>query len=337
MPAADGIAATVRIEPEKFSWHDAPWNTLTRDLTRLPHALLLHGQPGLGKNEFALRLAQFLLCQKPLSEKQACGVCKSCELFRSGSHPDLLRIEPLEDSKNILVDQVRAVIEFVSLKPHTAVHRVVLITPAEAMNVNAANSLLKVLEEPPAGCVLILVAAHLSRVSVTIRSRCRRVAFSAPPLPEALEWLTAKTRPDAAEVLLGLAGGAPLAALTFAGDGYAERHTQLLEDLAALVGGGTDPVTHAERWKMLGPEDCLEWLHRFLTNSIRQNISVPSQQRLTCQLLKNGKSFSISIIDLFNFIDKVSIVKRQIGTGVDETLALEELLIRWCEMTSIAA
>jgi DNA polymerase-3 subunit delta' len=332
----EDLAIAARIEPEKYFWHDTRWAALTRDLTRLPHALLLHGQAGLGKNAFALRLARFLFCPEHTDDKQACGACQSCMLFRAGNHPDLMRVGPQEDSSNILVDQVRGIVEFLSLKPHMAAHKIVIISPAEAMNVNAANSLLKILEEPPAGCLLILVATHLSRVSVTIRSRCMRMACSAPPLSEALAWLRSQpVKPNQVEALLALAGGAPLTALTFADEGYADNQARFLGDLAALA-QGRDLVVCAERWKVLGTESCLAWLHRFMVSAIRSQASSLPQGFVAIQFLSIGKSFSLSIIDLFKFIDKISIARRQLGTGVDETLMLEELLIHWCEMTSIA-
>ena len=338
MPKVDeDVVVVPRIEPERYSWHRVPWTTLTSDLTRLPHALLLHGQAGLGKNAFAMRLAQALLCRSPTEDTQACGKCQSCVLFRSGNHPDFLRVEPLEDSNRILVDQVRDVIEFLAFKPHTATRKIVVISPAEAMNVNAANSLLKVLEEPPAGTLLILVAAHLSRVSVTVRSRCTRVAFNPPPLPEALTWFRSQSvKPDEAEALLALAGGAPLAALTFATEGYAENHLRLSADLTALAQRRSDPVACAERWKGIGAQNCLEWLHRFTVSQIRSHAGSSTHDINMVQFLSETKSYAITIIDLHKFIDSVSIAKRQLGTGMDETLVLEDLLIRWSEMTVTA-
>ncbi|HKQ30191.1 MAG TPA: DNA polymerase III subunit delta', partial [Burkholderiales bacterium] len=259
MPSADETAvAATPVEPQNLPWHEAQWSTLTRDIGRLPHALLLHGQPGIGKDAFASRLAQSLLCQQRQSDGEACGRCRSCALYRVGNHPDVLRIAPLEDSSTIVVDQVRGVLDFVSLKAHTASHKVVVISPAHAMNVNAANSLLKVLEEPPSGCVLILVASHLSRVPMTVRSRCVRVLFQAPPAPQALTWLSGRTpKTPELETWLSNVGGAPLAALASAQAQGEDHRSQWLADLAALAGGKADPVRCAERWKSSGTEQSL--------------------------------------------------------------------------------
>jgi DNA polymerase III subunit delta' len=337
MPRADdAVVVAPAAEPQVLPWHDAQWSTLTRDLARLPHALLLHGQAGIGKDAFASRLVQFLLCLNRHADEQACGRCHSCTLFRAGNHPDFVRIAPLEDSSTIVVDQIRGVIEFLSLKAHTASHKIVVVSPAQAMNVNAANSLLKVLEEPPPESLLILVASHLSRVPMTIRSRCVRMLFQAPPLPQATAWLGSQAvKTPALETWLSHAGGAPLAALALAREQGEDQRPQLQADLAALATGKADPVRCAERWKSIGTEQCLEWLYRFVVDAVR--LQHPSAAGGTVTTIPNlPQTLSISFIDLFLFLDSISTAKKQLGTGLDETLALEDLLIRWCEMTARA-
>ncbi len=330
--ADDDVTTAVRLEPQSYPWQQANWATLTRDLARLPHALLLHGQAGLGKNAFAQRLARWLLCQDRRGA-DACETCRGCLLFRVGNHPDLLLIEPEEEGKGILVDPVRGVVDFLSLTPHLAAYKIVIITPAEAMNINAANSLLKILEEPPAGSLLILVASHLARVAVTIRSRCTRVGFSAPASSEALSWLRAQAvTPPVAQAALTFAGGAPLAALASASSGAIADGDKLLTDLTTLARRAGDPVVCAERWKKLGTAASLIWLQRFLIEQLRSQVSASDQVRIELSMPTSGKTLSIMIIDLFNFIDMVSIAIRQLGTGIDETLMLEELLIRWSEI-----
>ncbi|HSW52736.1 MAG TPA: hypothetical protein VLG93_05865, partial [Sulfuricaulis sp.] len=136
--------------PERYPWHGALWSALARQFEQLPHALLLQGRPGLGKHDFAVQLAQALLCEQA-RDGMACGQCHCCRLFAAGTHPDLAGVGLVEDAKSIAVDQIRALGDFLSLRPHTAARKVVIISPAEAMNINAANSLLKLLEEPPLG------------------------------------------------------------------------------------------------------------------------------------------------------------------------------------------
>src|SRR5690606_31515541 len=154
----------------------------------LPHALMLRGPAGTGKAHFALALAQMLLCEKPLAQV-ACGRCKTCHLIKAGSHPDLLLVEPEEAGKAIKVDQVRHLVEFASRKAQFSGYRVVVICPAEAMNPNASNALLKSLEEPGEKTLLALVSHQVSGVLPTIRSRCQVVEFPVPPRAPALTWL----------------------------------------------------------------------------------------------------------------------------------------------------
>lgn len=321
MAGTDGEAAAIRIEPQAYGWHAASWSMLTRDPARLPHALLLYGQAGLGKKAFALRLARHLLCQHK-SGDTACGECQGCQLFRVGNHPDLLCVGPQEESVSILVDQIREVVEFLAFKPHIAKRKIVIIAPAEAMNVNAANALLKSLEEPPPGALLILVATHLSRLPMTIRSRCTRVVFSPPPRAEALAWLRPQVSPAAAEALLEQVGGAPLAAAAMAQGDSLALHAKFASEFSQLATGKMDPVLCAERWKVQGSELCLEWMHRY-TATLIARVSVTEDEILP-----------ISIIDLFTFLDNVSISRRQLGTGVDEGLLLENLLVKWCEFNA---
>jgi DNA polymerase-3 subunit delta' len=186
--AADDNAVSARIEVQEYPWHADLWNTIAQDLTRMHHALLLHGQAGLGKEAFALRLARAALC----NDRQgvdACGTCRSCALFAAGTHPDFLYVRPQDDSDSILVDQIRPVTEFFSLKAHISPRKVVVVSPADTMNVSAANSLLKILEEPPAGSMLMLVATQLARMAATVRSRCMRLTLSPPPRDAARAWL----------------------------------------------------------------------------------------------------------------------------------------------------
>jgi DNA polymerase-3 subunit delta' len=316
---------------EVYPWHDGLWISLTRDLARLPHALLLHGQAGLGKQIFARRLAHSLLCLEPDSALAACGRCKSCQLFAVGNHPDFQLIAPLEDSRTITVDQIRALAEFAAFRPHTAARKVVIIAPAEAMNLNAANSLLKVLEEPPAGSFLILVTSQRARLPATIRSRCTHILFSAPDRAQALAWLKSSGGdPQGREVLLGQASGAPLLAAEYARTGLLTQREQFLRDAAALRAGRETPLACAARWKGQGAM-ALAWLYGFVADLIRLTLA-GDQDGLTnpdqfsqLQILKN----SINLNELYVFLDAVSEAKNLLTGPLDELLLLEDILIRW--------
>jgi DNA polymerase-3 subunit delta' len=316
---------------EIYPWHDGLWASLTRDLARLPHALLLHGQAGLGKQGFARRLALNLLCLEPDSAHAACGRCKNCQLFAAGNHPDFQLITPLEDSRTIIVDQIRALAEFVAFRPHTAARKVVVIAPAEAMNLNAANSLLKVLEEPPAGSFLILVTSQRARLPATIRSRCTHILFSAPERAQALAWLKSSGgNQQGIELLLEQARGAPLLAAEYARTGWLAQREQFLRDVTALRAGRETPLACAARWKGQGAA-ALAWLYGFVADLIRITLA-DDQTGLTnpdqfsqLQILEK----SINLNELYVFLDAVSEAKNLLTGPLDELLLLEDILIRW--------
>ena len=159
---------------------------------RLPHSLLLLSAPGLGAEQLANWICALALCESMGS--RPCGVCASCLLLRSDSHPDahLVRIE--EDAQQIKVDQVRALIESLSLKSYRGGYKVGVIEGAEALNANGANAFLKTLEEPTADTVLIIIARPSHRLPATIASRCLRLALAPPPTEVAIAWLEAHAR-----------------------------------------------------------------------------------------------------------------------------------------------
>ncbi|MDH5185259.1 MAG: DNA polymerase III subunit delta', partial [Gammaproteobacteria bacterium] len=177
-----------------FPWQAQTWSSL---ITRhrkghLPHAILLTGINGLGKSLFAKALAEALLCESANEDGQACGQCRSCQQMQAQGHPDFKAIEPEEGKKQIGVDQCRRLASFLSLTSHYGRYRVVVLQPADAMNEASANSLLKTLEEPPEGGVLILISDRPQSLLPTIRSRCQQIVFTPPDRDSAHAWLTQK-------------------------------------------------------------------------------------------------------------------------------------------------
>jgi len=241
-------------------WNDGLFESLRRRTGRLPHALLIHGARGTGKLALAERIAQFLLCEAADPARKPCGACEGCRWFAAGSHPDFRRLEPealapqppaepeegepaakrAKPSIEIKIEQVRDLAGFLNVGSHRGRLRVALAHPAEDMNANAANALLKGLEEPPAGAVFLLVSHRPARLLPTIRSRCVALPVSIPPRDVALKWLAEQAVNDAGR-WLAYAGGAPLLALDYAGK--AELLDRLLERPA--------PVTNRDELEML--------------------------------------------------------------------------------------
>jgi DNA polymerase III subunit delta' len=269
-------------------WNQSILDSLAKRLDRLPHAILLYGPQGVGKLSLAERAAQLLLCE---GSRQPCDKCDACRWFLAGNHPDFRRLEPealakepvepdeepkarkaKQPSIEIKVDQVRELADFLYIGSHRGKLRVALVHPAEHMNENAANALLKGLEEPPAGAVFILVSHRPAQLLPTIRSRCVSIPVPIPPREAALGWLAKEGVEDAAR-WLAYAGGAPLRAVDYAECGPAALVPvdvrEALEPLAealqktaldrALIAFGLPPKYQTTS-SAVAPEKAREWL-----------------------------------------------------------------------------
>jgi DNA polymerase III subunit delta' len=244
-------------EYKYLSWHSSAWGQLWSGASGLPHALLLTGPEGIGKGRFAIALAARLLCESP-TENSACGKCSSCHWLIADTHPDFRHVIPAADaeaddagsdtgkkgSRQIVIDQIRDLEDFVFVGSHRNGARVVVVEPAEAMNFAAQNSLLKILEEPPSSVYFILISSLWRRLLPTIRSRCRTMALTRPTLVEAKAWLEGQDR--RAVEILPLVGYAPLLAVTESERG---RDAILLGVMGTLAEPGRDPLALASRWQ----------------------------------------------------------------------------------------
>ncbi len=245
-------------------WLDAICTDLSTriDSGRFGHAPLIHGPAGTGKTALGEWLARRLLCLSPAAG-QPCAQCKACRLIDSGTHPDLFVVAVAEDKRSIEVDQVRNLSERLQLTASLGAHRVGLIAAADAMNQNAANALLKTLEEPPAGAWLILLSQRPARLAATVRSRCQPLALQPPPESVGLAWL-AEACPDAApnsrRAALALCGGAPLAAREMLDSGGLESGMAILADLS-----GQRAFTEILKTWQSDPAATWQWLARWLS------------------------------------------------------------------------
>jgi DNA polymerase III subunit delta' len=211
---------------------------------RLGHAWLVSGISGIGKLQFVRFLARSLLCQQPLQDR-ACERCNACHLFDKGSHPDWFLLQP--PKRLIVVDQIREAIDFANNTSQRGGYKILCVDPAEAMNLNAANALLKLLEEPPTGTLLFLLSQQPGLLLATLRSRCQRLLMPTPSTAQARAWLEARGCSTNAARLLQKAGGAPLRALAMSETGLLAEHDSVLQCVQELLAGSSAPIQAARK------------------------------------------------------------------------------------------
>ena len=318
-----------------FDWQRSNWQNLTtsHQNKRLGHGLLFHGAAGIGKNAFAIEFAHWLMCEQPLADK-ACGECKSCQLIQADSNPDLLGLYPEEEGKAIKVDQIRELIQKVSLTSHGSGYRVIIISPADALNINASNSLLKTLEEPPANTVLILISDTPSKLMATIRSRTQMVRFDLPREEQSLAWLNQKNVDNAA-LLLKLSAGAPLAAAVMDKDEGLAVRNKLFTDWQALATGNADALESAAMWvkdgfKVLGNLP-LNWVSSWLTDMIRclQGGNMETMSNLDYAQTLQKLAGQVDLKSMYGLLDRLNDTIRLSDTPANQLMLIEGLLLHW--------
>jgi len=319
---------------EAFPWQQALWQQLA-GRTQHAHAYLLHGPQGIGKRALAERLMALLLCQRP-ANLQACGQCKSCLLLAAGSHPDNYVLEPEEADKPIKVDQVRDLVSFVVQTAQLGGRKVVLIEPVEAMNINAANALLKSLEEPSGDTVLLLVSHQPSRLLPTIKSRCVQQACPLPDATQSLAWLS-KALPECDEQerleLLSLAAGSPLAAVSLQAQGVREQRALVVDGVKKLLKQQQSPSQLAEAWNAIPLLLLFDWFCDWSNLILRYQLTEDEEglglndMRKVVQYLAQ-KSGQGKVLEIQDWI----LAQRQKVLGkanLNRVLLLEALLASW--------
>ena len=203
----------------------------------LRHAYLLTGPAGVGRRTLALRLAQALNCQTPIAPGVPCRACRICRQIEAGQHPDLLIIRKPADKHDIIIDQIREVSKFLSLKPYMAAYKVVMILNFEDANQNSQNALLKTLEEAPGFAVLLLTAENGEQLLPTIVSRCEILRLRPMRVQAVSDFLSARgVDPEKSRLLAHLSGGCPGYALRLSTeDKTLAFRAEKLDDLRKLL------------------------------------------------------------------------------------------------------
>lgn len=334
--ATDIVHDTVPLH-EKFPWHTALEQKLVQALQKnhLPHALLLSGIAGLGKQHFAHTFARLVLCQQAQKTEVCCEVCHACHLTKAGSHPDLMSVVPEQPGQAIKIDQIREVTHFVQETALQNGYRVIIIHPAHTMNMYAANALLKTLEEPTPQTLMILVCDQTDRLPATILSRCQKIIFSKPDTASALMWLKEKIADDQVqyERLLTIADGAPLKALQLVQQDIFKHREKLFQSLYSLAKKTIDPVTVAHEWH---DEDAFLLLH-LLQSWLRDIFRLMTVQHTVALVNEDYRSQltelcrKISLLGLQKYLNQVRDTYAHLvqGLNLNKSLWMEALLIGW--------
>jgi DNA polymerase-3 subunit delta' len=276
-----------------YPWQQQTWQLLQQSRARqsLAHAFILSGVHGVGLFEFSQQVSAWLLCHQP-SEQGACGACKSCQLWLAQSHPDYRLLEQITDEKTgktsqvIKVDQVRQLVEFLNKSAQLNGYRVAIIHRAENLNVNAANSLLKTLEEAGTNTVIMLITEQPLMLLPTIRSRCQQLSLAVPEKAQAQAWLQTqlKTSIDT-ELLLALSEGAPLAALALQDAPWFLARKALAQNMLDVMQKKHSALQISQQWhKQLKPEDVLNAIQLVLADvllvKLNQNHAIKNSDLL---------------------------------------------------------
>lgn len=331
-------------------WNQTLWQRLTKDLSQAPQALLLSGIKGLGKRQLATQYASLLL--------------GADEVFYHGNHPDchvlmaqnkllegqllsdyaLRYIEPIKGKAKpktvITVAQIRKLITQITQHAQMSGQKVIIIDGADKMNNNAANALLKTLEEPVSKTSFILVCDAIERLPATIKSRCVVIPMRAPDAEIGLQWLSQQTNDAAAKSYLSMAGRAPLAALELSKNETIVTIREIFTSLNGLLARHKTPLDTAKDWQAFPAKEVADMLQKLLVDAFKLSTVAPQSpacsnddlffpvQRDWIEKIANltGK------ITLSKTYDAVTDAKRLLDTPADNKLILESLAFSFAKM-----
>lgn len=323
---------------EPLPWQDAVWQRVQDSLRagKLGHALLLCGMAGVGKRRFARRLAASLLCEARPADGQACGSCRGCKQFAAGTHPNLSWLSREfndrtdKEKRDISLEQLREMMESLALVSHYGQARVIVIDPADAMNIGGVNAVLKTLEEPPAGCYLLLITERVMALAPTLRSRCQRLLFGLPDTALARAWLAQQPGQFDADAALAEAQGAPLAALEDQQSGLAAQRRAWLEALLALAQRRIDPLAAAAQ---VDKDRVATWLavfQRALQRVLRASGGIDSEPGW------RALAGHLGALQIERLLAEAVESRRKLQSNANPQLLVESLMILWWHLSAPA-
>jgi DNA polymerase III subunit delta' len=320
-------------------WQQQNWERLCdyRIQKRIPQALLIIGNKGLGKQLLANQFAFSLLCEMPQDNGLACGHCGSCLLLNAETHPDFIQLRPDEPGKAITIGQIRSLVTRLTLKPQFESYRVVVINPADLMNNAAANAFLKCLEEPAERTVILLITDKPAHLPATIVSRCQKLAVARPDKESVCAWLEQKnveTLQCNGSALFSLAQGSPLLVLDYVRDGTLTLRNDCFKAWVDIAKQRRHPVVIAEDWYKLPESPLIFWITSWIIDMIKCCYQIKADWLYNPDLKEPLQELSqqLKLKELYNLYDLMLISRQRLNTQINKQAMFEEILINWFEL-----
>ena len=313
-----------------YPWQQQVWETLTGRFPELGHGLLLYGKKGSGKHAFAQHFLSWVLC---LNKKvdAACGECSSCQWLKSDTHPNYVYISTDDDNKKqnakIKIEKIRDLLPFVQQTVDG--WRVIVIAPAEALNMASANALLKTLEEPGDRTLILLLADHYLKLPATIRSRLQHFALDriTPELGQQyLQIHLSESQTAQIPLLMSLSNQMPLQALNLAKMDWIKRRAEFLQDWQKLVIHKSMPMQYATKWnKELPFVDFIQMFEYLLSDIVCVKLN-QSVKNADLELHEISEQYSLET--LFDLYEALQQFKQLVEQNVQTNLIIDQLFIK---------
>jgi DNA polymerase III subunit delta' len=317
-------------------WQQQNWDQLCnyRMQNRVPQALLISGNKGLGKQHLANQYAFSLLCVKPQDNGLCCGHCDSCLLLNAETHPDFIQIKPDEPGKSITIGQIRSLVARLTLKPQFEAYRVVMVNPADFMNNAAANAFLKCLEEPTERTIILLITDKPARLPATIVSRCQKLAVAKPDKETVFTWLIQRAVKDDPALLFALAQGSPLLALDYANNGALKLRNDCFKAWIDIAEQSRHPAVVAEDWYKLSESPLISWITSWIIDLIKCSYQISADKLYNPDLKESLQELSqqLELKGLYKLYDLLLTRRQLMDTQINKHGMFEEILIKWFEL-----
>lgn len=282
---------------------------------------------------FANALAAALLCARADNHGKACGQCHGCRLFEIGLHPDLLRLEPDQESKSreIRIDDVREIMAREGLGSGSG-NKVLMISPADQLNLSAANAMLKTLEEPTPSTIILLLTERIDHLPSTLLSRCQRINFL-PPRPVITQDPLRRGSPGLSPDSVSPRRISPLEADELLSSESQGKQASIFSTFVALVQGQEDPVDLAERWINLDLSTLMDHQISWGIDMLHLQADPDSPDLMNSNIRNTLGLLSLTFDPkhLHRILRQAIQIKESIEGNMNIQLALEYLLFSWAK------